>query len=93
MKLNIGKSFGQALKNARRAASFTQNDLSEISGLDRTYISLLERGCRKPSLETVMALTVAMDIETLAFVATFLKHFDAPNSVGIQINEPLIKTG
>ncbi len=80
MKLNIGKSFGKALRAARRKAYFTQEGLALSSGLDRSYISLLERGQRKPSLESVMILAGALDIDTLVFVDEFLKHFNTANS-------------
>lgn len=34
----------------------TQEQLAHVSGLHRTEISLLERGQRKPLLETIVAL-------------------------------------
>lgn len=80
MKLNIGTPFGKALSSARRKAMLTQEKLAQKAQLDRTYISLLERGQRKPSLECVMLLATALDIDTLSFVDEFLKHFNTANA-------------
>ncbi len=80
MKLNIGTPFGKALSLARRKAMLTQEKLAQKAQLDRTYISLLERGQRKPSLECVMLLATALDIDTLSFVDEFLKHFNTANA-------------
>lgn len=41
----------------------SQEKLSFNSGLDRTYIGLLERGKRKPTINTVFALANALNIK------------------------------
>jgi transcriptional regulator with XRE-family HTH domain len=51
-----GEEFGTVLRGVRTARGFTQEQLASISGLHRTEISLLERGERKPLLETIVAL-------------------------------------
>jgi transcriptional regulator with XRE-family HTH domain len=40
----------------------TQEKLAEIAGFDRTYISLLERGIRNPSLVNIFRLANALNI-------------------------------
>ncbi|QZP08977.1 helix-turn-helix transcriptional regulator [Caenibius sp. WL] len=42
--------FARRLREARRESGLTQARLAELSGLDRTYISHLERGLANPSL-------------------------------------------
>lgn len=42
--------FARRLREARREASLTQARLAQLAGLDRTYISHLERGLANPSL-------------------------------------------
>lgn len=51
-----GNQFGAALRRMRTESDLTQERLAEITGLHRTEISLLERGERKPLLETIVAL-------------------------------------
>jgi transcriptional regulator with XRE-family HTH domain len=53
----LEKIFGQVLKNVRQEAGITQEALALSSGLDRTYISLLERGLRTPTIATLFKMS------------------------------------
>ncbi|MBT8246373.1 MAG: helix-turn-helix domain-containing protein [Acidimicrobiia bacterium] len=48
--------FGAVLKRHRRAAGISQEKLAERAGLDRTSVGLLERGQRRPGLDTILDL-------------------------------------
>ena len=39
----------------------SQEKLADIAGLDRTYISMLERGTENPSVATIEKLALAMN--------------------------------
>ncbi len=52
----INKLFGEILREFRTNANLSQEKLAELSSLDRTYISLLERGKRQPTLQTLFIL-------------------------------------
>jgi predicted ATPase/DNA-binding XRE family transcriptional regulator len=55
--------FGAQLKSLREAAGFTQEELATIAGLSVHAISALERGeRRRPHVETVRALSAALDL-------------------------------
>ena len=54
-------AFGEVLRRHRLRAGRSQEWLAGAAGLDRTYISLLERGLRKPTLNTVLKLAHALD--------------------------------
>lgn len=62
------KAFGLTLRNLRTINHFSQEKLAMISGLDRTYISLLERGLRQPSLHTILRLANALEISSAKLV-------------------------
>ncbi|WP_219884755.1 helix-turn-helix domain-containing protein [Merismopedia glauca] len=62
MEQNILAQFGQCLRNARTKTGLSQEKLAEAANLDRTYISLLERGKRNPSLLCLASLCRALDI-------------------------------
>ncbi len=47
---------GQTLARLRRSVGLTQEKLAEIAGLERGYVSLIERGLRMPTIETVFRL-------------------------------------
>lgn len=49
-------AFGEQLRQLRRASGLTQEELAFRVGLDRTYISLLERGIKSPTLNTFFRL-------------------------------------
>lgn len=52
--------FGLAVQAARRERGWAQDELSEASGLERTYISGLERGRRNPTLATLERIAAAL---------------------------------
>src|SRR3954469_25310196 len=56
-------TFGAQLRTPREAAGFTQEELATIAGLSVHAISALERGeRRRPHVETVRALSAALDL-------------------------------
>jgi transcriptional regulator with XRE-family HTH domain len=54
--------FGKAVRIHRQNADLSQEDLAELSKLDRTYISGIERGVRNPTLITIYRLSNALGI-------------------------------
>jgi predicted ATPase/DNA-binding XRE family transcriptional regulator len=63
MKAGAAASFGAQLKALREAAGFTQEELATIAGLSVHAVSALERGeRRRPHVETVRALSAALDL-------------------------------
>jgi predicted ATPase/DNA-binding XRE family transcriptional regulator len=63
MKPDAPASFGAQLKAFREAAGFTQEELATIAGLSVHAVSALERGeRRRPHVETVRALSAALDL-------------------------------
>lgn len=59
--MDVEKIFGEVLKQIRNAQSLSQEELAHLSDLDRTYISMLERGKRQPSLKTIFMLASALN--------------------------------
>jgi predicted ATPase/DNA-binding XRE family transcriptional regulator len=63
-------TFGARLKALREAAGFTQEELATIAGLSVHAVSALERGQRRrPHVETLRALTAALDLTGAARAA------------------------
>ncbi len=57
------RSFGAQLKALRETAGYTQEELATIAGLSVHAVSALERGeRRRPHVETVRALSAALDL-------------------------------
>lgn len=61
--IEIQKKFGKRLRYLRRSRDLSQEQLAESIGLSAAFISLLERGTSSPSLETIVKLAEALDVE------------------------------
>lgn len=60
---NVRSRFGKNVRLARDNKGWSQDHLSEKSGLHRTYISGIECGIRNPTIEIVQQLATALEIE------------------------------
>ena len=79
MTSNGPRRFGARLKELRETAGFTQEELATIAGLSVHAISALERGeRRRPHVETVRALSAALDLTGAARDA-FIRVARAPS--------------
>jgi len=65
----VGLAFGAALRAARRECGITQEGLAEASGLDHTFVSLLERGLRTPTIAVAFKLSKALGLNPLRLLA------------------------
>jgi transcriptional regulator with XRE-family HTH domain len=54
--------FGKVLRKLRVGKKLSQEKLAELCDLDRTYISLLERGLRQPTITTLFKIADALDL-------------------------------
>jgi len=66
--ITLSKAFGKVLKDCREKAGISQEALALRADLDRTYISLLERGLRQPTLSTLFTLAKVLDIAPATLV-------------------------
>lgn len=66
--MNSANAFGQSLRYFRTNLKISQERLSQESGLDRSYISLLERGLRQPSLNTILQISKALNISSVELI-------------------------
>lgn len=66
--LRTEEAIGSLLRELRLANNWTQEDLAAASDIDRTYVSLLERYQRDPSLSIVIQLARALNMSPGEFV-------------------------
>lgn len=62
-------ALGRALRDLREHRGLSQEALGHEAGLDRTYVSGIERGERNPGFETLIKLAVALDIQPSELLA------------------------
>lgn len=55
--------FGLLLTRRRMYAAMSQEELARLVGIHRTEISLLERGGRRPRLDTLLQLAAGVETE------------------------------
>lgn len=67
--MQIPSSFGAALLKTRLAANLSQEVLADKAGLDRSYMSLLERGKRQPSVKVLFQLADALGVSPASFLS------------------------
>lgn len=72
----IANVFGKILRKYRIENQLSQEKLAYESNLDRTYISLLERGLRQPSLESLFKLSRALRIRPNEFVKRIEDNYE-----------------
>ena len=76
MDHRIAEAFGRVLREAREEAGLSQEKLAFESSIDRTFVSMLERGIRQPSLTTIFQLSEALEISPEEVVALTSKKLD-----------------
>ncbi|GJL67714.1 MAG: transcriptional regulator [Nitrospirales bacterium] len=59
---NIAESFGDRVRQLRREKGLSQESFADKCGLDRTYISGIERGKRNISLRNIEVIAKALQI-------------------------------
>ena len=60
----LKKGFGKRVREERTKLGLSQEELGFQSGLDRTYISGIERGKRNPSLQNIGKIARALKVST-----------------------------
>ena len=53
-------SFGRVLRQLRKDAGLTQEQLALEAGIERNYVSLIERGINQPALRMIFKLADAL---------------------------------
>lgn len=62
-RTNAQQKLGKKIKQLRLGAGLSQERLGEMTGLDRTYISGIERGVRNPSLKNIEKLAKSLNVK------------------------------
>ena len=57
------KLVGKVIADFRKKKCVSQEVLSGLAGIGRSHLSAIERGERKPTLETFYRVCTAMDVE------------------------------
>lgn len=73
---DVNKAFGIRVRRRREALGLSQEELAFQAGLHRTYVSLIERGLRGATIETIAKLAKALQTTT----SQMLEHIEEENT-------------
>lgn len=62
------KAIGKVIQQFRESKHQSQELVSGLAGIGRTHLSAIERGERKPTLETFFRIAYAMDVKPSVLV-------------------------
>ena len=74
--MDIRKLFGDNVRHYRKALGLTQEAVAEIMGVDRAYISLIERGAQNVTLLSIWEIGQALQVHPSALLSE-TEHSDA----------------
>lgn len=63
MKNELNVKFGKRVRELRKERGWSQEEFADRCGLDRTYVSGIERGVRNPTLQIVGSISKALNVE------------------------------
>lgn len=66
--MELENALATVLRNNRIIVGLSQEELAHRCDLDRTYISLLERGKRKPTLNVIFKICLNLNIKSSEFI-------------------------
>lgn len=61
--MSVQENFGKNVRRVREGKAWSQDKLSDETGLHRTYISGIERGVRNPTIKIAQTIADALDID------------------------------
>lgn len=85
----IYRKFGKRVHDQRTIKGISQEKLAEICDVSTSYIGLIERGERKPSLEILLAIANTLRIGTDALLIDSIEHKASTNreKITMMIND------
>jgi len=67
---------GEVITKFRKEKGITQEVLSGLADIGRTHLSAIERGERKPTLETLYRISLALDVKMSRIVLSIEKEIN-----------------
>ncbi|NTV94159.1 MAG: helix-turn-helix transcriptional regulator [Thiobacillus sp.] len=77
--MDIKQAFARSLKEMRQRRAATQEDFSEVSS--RTYISMIERGLKCPTLEKVDDFAQVLQVHPLSLLCLAYQYAEGAQDI------------
>ena len=72
---DINQIFGDVLRRYRSEKNISQEELAFQAGVDRTFVSRLERGISQPTITTLIGLGQALGVSAAELVRETEKEY------------------
>lgn len=69
-KKEVNKRLGAAVKDARRVAQLSQQDLAEQLRMTRASVSLIESGAQSVNVSTLLEISLALNVTAADLLST-----------------------
>lgn len=66
--MDPGIAFGTVLRRVRKEVGLTQEQLAHAAEVDRTFVGMIERGERQPTVRVLFRLAEALNVEPAALI-------------------------
>lgn len=67
--VDVGLAFGKVLRERRKRAGLSQEQLAAEADIQRNYVSLIERGVNQPTLGVIFKLATALGCPASSLIA------------------------
>lgn len=86
-------NIGNAIKGLRKQKGFKQNVFAEMCGLSQSYLSLIEKGKKEPTLNLLKRIssTLSMPLPILIFLSIDMDDVADSKKDAFKLLEPTIK--
>ena len=78
----IAPRVGRVIRKYRESARLSQEELAELAGLHRTYISLVERGRRNITVDALNQIAEALEVYPSKLMSDAEKEPEASSNAG-----------
>ncbi len=79
MKASIEQALGREIRKARETLGTSQEGLAFDAGVHRTYIGMIERGQKSPTLGVILRLARALNLKPSELVRRAEARFEKSN--------------
>lgn len=83
----ISAVFGEILRRYRAERDISQEELAYLAGVDRTFVSRLERGIRQPTITTLIGIGLALEVSA----ADMVRETEAEYLKQAQLKQPALQ--
>ncbi|WP_413673287.1 helix-turn-helix domain-containing protein [Massilia cellulosiltytica] len=77
-------AFGKVLRAVRKEARLSQEQLALSAGVERNFVSLIERGINQPTIRVVFKLAEALNMSPARLVELTEQQVKFPQEAAVQ---------